>query len=96
MIRFRNLWIIGGIVILAAALISGFVLVQPTAKDILVGSLETAKSIKNGHVVLAIEIDTLVQHTIGTVDFWEARSARLDPVEALKSRTGVGFFPRLV
>ena len=33
--RKRNLWIFIGIVILAAALVSGFVLMQPSAEDIL-------------------------------------------------------------
>jgi len=92
MSRYRNLWIIGGIGILAAALISGFVLMQPSAQDILVNSLESAKSIKNGHAVVAIKVDTLDKRASGTVEVWASRDEdapgkfRLEVLEASESK----------
>ena len=71
--RKRNLWIFMGIVILAAALVSGFVLMQPSAEDILVQTLETAKTITDGHAVVAIEADTVQQDASGTVEIWARR-----------------------
>jgi len=74
MSRNRNLWIIVGSVIFVAALISGFVLMQPSAQDILVSSLESAKTIKDGHAVVAVEVDTLDKDASGTVEVWAYRN----------------------
>jgi len=71
--RKRNLWILMGIIILAAALVSGFVLMQPSAEDILVQTLETAKTITDGHAVVAINVDTVQQKASGTVEIWARR-----------------------
>ena len=43
--RKRNILMFIGVVVLTAALVSGFVLMQPSAKDILVQTLESAKTI---------------------------------------------------
>ncbi len=72
--RNRNLWIIVGSVILVAALISGFVLMQPSAQDILVSTLENAKAITDGHAVVAVEVDSLDKDASGTVEFWAYRN----------------------
>jgi len=71
--RKRNLWILIGIVIFVAALVSGFVLMQTSAEDILVQTIETAKTITNGHAVVAIDLDTIEQDTSGTVEVWARR-----------------------
>ena len=73
MSRNRYLWIIIGSVIFVAALISGFVLMQPSAQDILVSTLENAKTITDGHAVVAIEVDTLDKDASGTVEVWAYR-----------------------
>ncbi|MFL7893329.1 MAG: DUF4367 domain-containing protein [Anaerolineales bacterium] len=92
MSRYRNLWIIGGIGILAAALISGFVLMQPSAQDILASSLESSKSINDGHAVVAIKVATLDKHASGTVEVWASREEdgpgkfRLEVLEASESK----------
>ena len=52
MFRNKNLWIIVGGVLLIAALISGFVLMQPSAQDMLVNTLESAKTINDGHAIV--------------------------------------------
>jgi len=69
----RNLWIFIGIVILVAALVSGFVLMQSSAEDILVQTIETAKTITDGHAVVAITVNTLEQDTNGTLEVWAIR-----------------------
>ena len=73
MSRNRYLWIIIGSVIFVAALISGFVLMQPSAQDILVSTLENAKTITDGHAVVAVEVDTLDKDASGTVEVWAYR-----------------------
>jgi outer membrane lipoprotein-sorting protein len=69
----RNMWILIGFVILAAALVSGFVWMQPSAEDILVETLETAKTITDGHAVVVIDVDTIEQDASGTVEVWSRR-----------------------
>ena len=68
--RKRNLWIFIGVVVLAAALVSGFVLMQTSAEDMLVQTLETGKTITDGHAVVAIDVDTIEQDASGTVEVW--------------------------
>ena len=69
----RNQRIFLGIMILAAALVSGFLLMQPSAEDILVQMIENAKTITDGHAVLAIDVDTNEQKASGTVEVWARR-----------------------
>lgn len=69
----RDLWIFIGIVILMAALVSGFVLSQPTAEDILAGSLENAKNIETGYAIVSFDIDTIERDTSGKVEVWAQR-----------------------
>ena len=74
MSRKKNLWIFIGSVIFVAALISGFVLTQTSAGDILVGALETAKTITDGHAVVAIEVDSIDKDASGTIEVWAYRN----------------------
>ena len=74
MSRNKNLWIIIGSVIFVAALISGFVLMQPSAQDILVTSLENTKSITDGHAVVSIQVDTMDKDARGTLEVWAYRT----------------------
>lgn len=71
--RKRNPWVFIGIMILVTALVSGFLLMQPSAEDILVQTLETVKSITDGHAVVAIDVDTIEQDASGTVEVWARR-----------------------
>ena len=68
--RKRNLWIFIGVVVLMAALVSGFVLMQTSAQDLLVQTLETAQTITDGHAVVALNVDTPEQAASGTVEIW--------------------------
>jgi outer membrane lipoprotein-sorting protein len=74
MTRNKNLWIIVGGVIFVAALISGFVLMQPSAQDLLVSTLENSKNIKDGHAVVAFDVDSLDKDASGTVEVWAFRN----------------------
>lgn len=74
MSRNKNLWIIIGSVIFIAALISGFVLMQPSAQDILVTSLENTKSITDGHAVVSIQVDTMDKDASGILEVWAYRT----------------------
>lgn len=70
-----NLWIILGLVILTTALVSGFVFMQASAEDILVGALETAQTITNGHAVVEIGVDTLEKDSSGKVEIWASHGS---------------------
>lgn len=73
MFRNKNLWIIVGGVLLIAALISGFVLMQPSAQNMLVNTLESAKTITDGHAIVAFEVDSLEKDASGKVEVWAYR-----------------------
>ena len=66
----RNIWLIAGAVILLAALVSAFVIMQPSAKDILTQTLETLKTVENAHAVIAINADTPEEKVSATVEVW--------------------------
>jgi len=70
----KNLWIFIGSIFFVAALISGFVLIQPSAQDILVNSLENTKTITDGYAKIAFEVDTLDKDASGKVDVWAYRN----------------------
>ena len=54
----RNIWIVGGAVLLLVVLVSAFVIMQPSAKDILTQTIETAKTNEDGHAVVNINVDS--------------------------------------
>lgn len=66
----RNIWLIAGIAILLTAVVSAFVIMQPSAKDILVKTLETSKTIENGHAVIDINVDSPQEKVSATVEVW--------------------------
>jgi outer membrane lipoprotein-sorting protein len=74
MSRNKNLWILIGSVIFMAALISGFVLMQPSAQDILVNSLENTKTIHDGHAVIQFKLDSIDKKASGTFEVWAYRN----------------------
>ena len=72
--RKRNIWIFMGVVIAAAVLVSGFILMQPSAQDILVQTIETAKTISDGHAIVAIDLDTIEKDTSATIEIWAVKA----------------------
>ena len=66
----RNLWLLAGSVILLVALGSAFVVMQPSARDILVQTLETSKTIDNAHAVIDINMDGPEEKASATVEVW--------------------------
>ena len=66
----RNIWIVGGAVLLLVVLVSAFVIMQPSAKDILIQTIETAKTIENGHAVVNINVDSPEEKASATVEVW--------------------------
>lgn len=68
--RKKNLWLLIGIVILVAIVLSGFVFLQPSAEDILTQTLESAKTITDGHAVVAIDFDSIEQDAQATIEVW--------------------------
>jgi outer membrane lipoprotein-sorting protein len=66
----RNIWIVGGAILLLVALASAFVSMQPTAKDILKQTIETSKTIENGHAVVNINVDSPEEKVSATVEVW--------------------------
>ena len=71
----RNIWLIAGVVLLLAATVSAFVMMQPTAKDILTKTLETGKTIENGHAVVNINIDSPEEKMSAVVEVWGTHAA---------------------
>ena len=71
----RNIWLIAGTVILLTAVVSAFVIMQPSAKDILVKTLETSKTIENGHAVVEINVDSPEEKVSATVEVWGRHEA---------------------
>ena len=71
----RYIWVFFGIVILLSALVSGFILMQPTAEELLVQTLETTKSISTAHAVVEISADTVEKDGTATVEIWGLRGA---------------------
>ena len=65
-----NIWLIALAGIVIAALVSAFVMIQPTAKDILTQSLETARTTEDVHAVLSINVDSPEEKASGTVEVW--------------------------
>jgi len=66
----KNIWLITGTIVLLSALVSAFVIMQPSAKDILTQTLETTKTIENAHAIVDISVDSPEQKASGTVEFW--------------------------
>ncbi len=70
------LWIFVGVVVLIGGLLSGFVLLQPSAEDILISTLETMHSIQDGHAIFAFDADTIEKKANGTVELWGGKLVR--------------------
>ena len=70
----KNILLVIGGVVLIAALVSGFVLMQPSAEDILVQTIETLETIDNAHAVVEVEIDTVEKDFTATFEIWGRRS----------------------
>ena len=68
--RKRNIWLIAGVVILLATLVSAFVAMQPSAKEILTQTLETSKTFETGHAVVNISVDSPEEKLSATVEVW--------------------------
>ncbi len=66
----RNTWLVVGVVVLLAALVSAFVAMQPSAKNILVNMIESSKTIENGHAVISISVDSPEEKTSAIVEVW--------------------------
>jgi outer membrane lipoprotein-sorting protein len=66
----RNTWLVVGVVILLAAVVSAFAFMRPSAKDILTQTLETSKTIENGHAVVNINVDSPEEKASATVEVW--------------------------
>jgi len=69
----RYVWSIVGIAILLSALVSGFILMQPSAEDILVQTLETTKTINDAHAVVEVRVDTVEKDGTAKVEIWGRR-----------------------
>jgi outer membrane lipoprotein-sorting protein len=70
----RKILLVIGAVILIAALVSGFVLMQPSAEDILVQTFETLETIEDAHAVVEINIDTVEKDESATIEVWGRRN----------------------
>ncbi len=66
----RYIWLVAGGVILLAALVSAFVIMQPSAKDILTQTLEISKTIEDAHAILNISVDSPEEKASARVEVW--------------------------
>ena len=69
----RNRWIAISAAILMPVLVAGVFLLQPSAEDILVESLETIETITDGHAIVTFEADTVEKDSSGTLEVWARR-----------------------
>lgn len=69
----RNILLVIGGVVLIAALVSGFVLMQPSAADILVQTIETLETINDAHAVVEVDVDTVEKDSTATIEVWGRR-----------------------
>lgn len=69
----RNLWIAISAVILLPALVAGVSLLQPSAEDILVETLETLKTLTDVHAIVTFEADTIEKDSSGMLEVWARR-----------------------
>ncbi|MBC8505338.1 MAG: DUF4367 domain-containing protein [Anaerolineales bacterium] len=84
----KKLWIVISVVIVAAVVVTALILLQPSAEDILVQAIETAQTIDDGHIVMAISMDSIERDGYGMIEVW-ARGDKEDHgafrVEVLES-----------
>lgn len=66
----KNIWLVIGTIVLLAAMVSAFVMIQPTAKDILTQTLETSKTIENAHAIVNVSVDSPEEKTSATIEVW--------------------------
>lgn len=66
----RNIWILIGVVVFIAALVSGFILMQPTAEEILTQTIDSMKSIDSAHAIVDLRVDTPEKDASATVEVW--------------------------
>jgi outer membrane lipoprotein-sorting protein len=86
--RKRYTWLLAGVVVLLAILVSAFVVMQPSARDILVQTLETSKAIHDAHAILDVSMNTPDENASATVEVWgrhEEGSPGAFRVEVLKT-----------
>jgi len=69
----RNRWIAISAAILMPVLVAGVFLLQPSAEDILVETLETLKTVNDVHAVVTFEADTVEKDGSGTFEVWARR-----------------------
>lgn len=65
----NNRFVIGGVTLLIVIL-GTFLLLQPSAKDILQKTLETSKTINSGHFIAELEFTTPEQKGAGKIELW--------------------------
>jgi outer membrane lipoprotein-sorting protein len=66
----NNAWLVVGVIILLAAMVSAFVVMRPSAKDILTEVLETTKTINDAHAIVKISVDSPEEKASATVEVW--------------------------
>jgi len=66
----KNILIVLGAVLLLSVLISGFVLMQPSSKDILVETINTMETIEDAHAVVEISVDSPEKSGNATAEIW--------------------------
>jgi len=84
----RNIWLLVGIVLLLAALVSAFVVMRPSAKDILTQTLETSKTINDAHAIIEVSVDSPEEKVSAMVEIWgrhEEDSPRAFRLEVLET-----------
>ena len=70
MTRNRSILIFLGVVVILAAVLSGFILTQSSAEDILVQTFESMQTISDAHAVVELRVDTVEKKETATVEVW--------------------------
>ncbi|MGB7874339.1 MAG: hypothetical protein WBL25_08130, partial [Anaerolineales bacterium] len=66
----KTTWLVVGAIVLLAATVSAFVMMQPTARDILIETVDTSKTIDNAHAVVDVSVDSPEEKVSATIEVW--------------------------
>lgn len=70
----RNILILIGLVVFVSALVSGFILIQPTGEEILTQTIETVKTIDRAYARVDLQIESPENDGYMTVEVWGRHS----------------------
>lgn len=66
----RNIFLLIGLVVFLAVLVSGFILMQPTGEEILAQTIETLNTIDSAHAIVHLDVENPEKDMSALVEVW--------------------------